>query len=63
MLFNQMSRMLKQKGPSKNALKESLMAVGFNFYLTLARMSDIEPTLTERTYTLEVVGKVYNGRI
>jgi len=56
MLINQMLRMLKQKGPSKNALKESLMAVGFNFYLTLARMSDIEPTLTERTYTIEVVG-------
>ncbi|XP_052817063.1 inositol 1,4,5-trisphosphate receptor type 3-like isoform X2 [Mya arenaria] len=36
------------KGPSKNALKESLTAVGFNFYLILARMSDIEPKLSER---------------
>ncbi|KAH3769470.1 hypothetical protein DPMN_170739 [Dreissena polymorpha] len=36
------------KGPSKNALKESLMAVGFRYYLILARMTDIHPQLAER---------------
>ncbi|KAL4234550.1 hypothetical protein ACF0H5_006191 [Mactra antiquata] len=36
------------KGPAKNALKESLITVGFNFYLILARMHDIDPQLNER---------------
>ncbi|XP_053402419.1 inositol 1,4,5-trisphosphate receptor type 1-like isoform X7 [Mercenaria mercenaria] len=36
------------KGPQKNALKENLMAVGFKFYLILARMHDIDPQLDER---------------
>ena len=36
-----------QKGPAKNALKESLVTVGFAFYLILARMHDIDPHLTD----------------
>ena len=36
-----------QKGPKKNAMKESLMAVGFNFYLILARLIDVDPHMTD----------------
>ena len=36
-----------QKGPKKNAMKASLMAVGFNFYLILARLIDVDPHMTE----------------
>lgn len=36
-----------QKGKKKNALKESVMEVGFTYYLILARMMDIDPHLLQ----------------
>jgi hypothetical protein len=38
-----------QKGKKKNALKESVMEVGFTYYLMLARMMDIDPHLVDST--------------
>ncbi|PVD21456.1 hypothetical protein C0Q70_19629 [Pomacea canaliculata] len=35
------------KGKKKNALKESVMEVGFTYYLILARMTDIDPHLPD----------------
>ncbi|KAK7114914.1 hypothetical protein V1264_000891 [Littorina saxatilis] len=35
------------KGKKKNALKESVMEVGFTYYLILARMMDIDPHLID----------------
>lgn len=46
-----MAHLPVQKGKKKNALKESVMEVGFTYYLILARMMDIDPRLLDCEYS------------